>query len=111
MNNPNAHNRFLMELDLARREINRKVLSPNIQSIGVEEMKPTMRAVAHARAAYITAFMSVADSANPEPTPEMIATLKQRREAFDELRLAANALELVIQRDYIDVKATSRKDN
>lgn len=104
------HSRFLMELDAARKTINRQVLSPKIDRISIADIEPTLRAVAHARAEYISAFMRVADNADPAPTPDMIADLKRKREAFDELVLAANALEQVIQRDYIDVVPATSKN-
>ena len=105
----NAHSRFLMQLDAVRRDINREVLSPRIDSVSLEQVKPMLRAVAHARAEYVSAFMHVADNADPAPTPEMIQELKKKREAFDELVLAVNAFEQVIQRDYIDVATEQGK--
>lgn len=103
----NSHTRFLMELDAVRRDINREVLSPRIDTVSIDMLKPMLKAVAHARAEYVSAFMHVADNAAPAPTPEMIQDLKKKREAFDELVLAANAFEQVIQRDYIDVATSS----
>lgn len=104
---PTSHNRFLIELDAARREINREVISPRIGKLSVETMKPALRAVAHARQAYVSAFMKVADSADPAPSRGLIAALKDKREAYEELVRAANALEQVIQKDYVDVSGTS----
>jgi hypothetical protein len=62
--------------------------------------------VAHARAAYISELIDIANiSGGNAPSSDQIKQLKACREHFDELVAAMNALEAVIQRDYLDVKS------
>lgn len=96
-------NRFLLELDKLRRDVNRDILGPRIGSMTIERLTPIITAVAHARADYLEALIRFGEeSNNAAPRSDDIAELKRRREAFDELVAAANALETIIQRDYIE---------
>lgn len=96
-------NRFQLELDKLRRDVNRAILQPRIETMTIERYRPIVTAVAHARADYVEALIALGEeTSNEAPNPERIAELKRKREAFDELVVAANALETVIQRDYID---------
>ena len=100
-------NRFLLELDKLRRDVNREILQPRIDTITIERFRPIITAVAHARADYVEALIAFGEEAgNEAPKPERITELKQKREAFEELVAAANALETIIQRDYIDSIST-----
>ncbi|WP_370280675.1 hypothetical protein [Pontibacterium sp.] len=99
------NNRLLMQLDKYRREVNREVLNPAISELALEDLKPMLGMVAQARAQYVSELLEVAKlSGNNLPTPEQIRQLKVCRETYDELVAAANALETVIQRGYLDVK-------
>lgn len=100
-------NRFLLELDKLRRDVNRDILEPRIGTMNIERFRPIITAVAHARADYVEALIMFGEEvSNEAPKPERIEELKKRREAFDELVHAANALETIIQRDYIDSIST-----
>ena len=46
-------NRFLLELDKLRRDVNREILQPRIDSVNIERFRPIITAVAHARADYV----------------------------------------------------------
>lgn len=97
-------NRFLLELDRLRRDINRQVLKPRIDDLDLTKLTPVINAVAHARADYVDTLLRIGKAAdNLSPTQEQIEELRVKREAYDELVSAANALETIIQRDYIDV--------
>jgi len=97
-------NRFLMELDRARRVINREVIAERLPELKLEQLTPMLRMVAHARADYVETFLAVADNASDGvPTTEQLARLKAKRLAFDELVAAANALETVVQREYLEI--------
>lgn len=100
------NNRLLMQLDKYRREINREVINPEIPELAIEDLKPMLAMVAHARAQYVSELLEIAKlSSEGTPTPEQIRQLKACRETYDELVAAANALEAVIQRGYLDVKS------
>lgn len=97
-------NRFLLELEKFRYDINHEILKPRIESLTLEQLRPVLSAVAHARADYIEALVQVGNSCKAaSPTSDQIELLKRKREAFDELVAAANAMETVIQRGYLDV--------
>ncbi len=96
-------NRFLLALDKLRSDVNHEILQPRINTITIERFRPIVTAVAHARADYVEALIAFGEEAgNEAPKPERITELKQKREAFEELVAAANALETIIQRDYIN---------
>lgn len=100
-------NRFLLELDKFRSDVNREILGPRIDTMTIERFRPIITLVAHARADYMEALIAFGEEASQEaPDLDRIKELKHKREAFDELVAAANALETVIQRDYIDSFST-----
>jgi len=104
-----TNNRLLLELEKYRREINRTIINPIIPELSLTDLKPLLTMVAHARAAYISELLSIANSsADSVPSADQVKQLRARRETFDELVTAVNALETVIQRDYLDVKSTTR---
>lgn len=101
------NNRLLMQLDKYRREVNREVLNPAIPELAIEDLKPMLGMVAQARTHYVSELLEIARvSGDNLPSPEQIRQLKVCRETYDELVAAANALEAVIQRGYLDVKSS-----
>ncbi|KAA0876524.1 hypothetical protein [Nitrincola tapanii] len=104
-----SNNRLLLELEKYRREINRSIINPAIPELSLEDLKPLLSMVAHTRAAYIRELLDIARiSPDQVPSPDQIKQLRACRETFDELVAAVNALETVIQRDYLDVKTRER---
>lgn len=104
-----TNNRLLLELEKYRREINREIINPIIPELSLEDLKPLLSMVAHTRAAYISELLDIANlSPNSVPSADQIKQLRNCRETFDELVAAVNALETVIQRDYLDVKTSQR---
>ncbi|MBV1786714.1 hypothetical protein KQ940_01440 [Marinobacterium sp. D7] len=105
---PISNNRLLLELEKHRREINREIINPQFPELALTDLKPLLTMVAHARAAYVRELLDIANvSPNAVPSQDQINQLRRCRETFEELVTAANALETVIQRDYLDVKATT----
>ncbi|MCL6417682.1 hypothetical protein MIB92_18630 [Aestuariirhabdus sp. Z084] len=100
-------NRLLLELEKVRRDINREVINPAIKELSLDSLQPILKMVARARASYVQALFEIAGDEGLDPSQEQIADLKRRRETFDELVAATNALETMVQRSYLDVK-TSR---
>jgi len=99
------NNRLLLELEKQRRDINRDLINSKIPELSLEGLKPVLAMIAQARAAYIKELLDMARiTGGQAPSPEQIHRLKTCRETFDELVNAMNALETVIQRDYLDVK-------
>lgn len=97
-------NRFLLELEKFRYDINHAILKPRINNLSLEQLRPVLTAVAHARADYAETLIKIGNTCKDSPpSDEQIEMLRAKREAFDELVAAANALETIIQRDYVDV--------
>ncbi|MFC6672479.1 hypothetical protein [Marinobacterium aestuariivivens] len=99
------NNRLLMQLEKLRREINREIINPRVPELALEDLRPMLTMVAEARADYLVELLELAKLADGKaPSPDQIRRLRHCRETFDELVAAANALETVIQRDYLDVR-------
>lgn len=105
------NNRLLLELEKYRREINRAIINPQFPELKLEDLKPLLTMVAHARAAYVRELLDIAQvNSDRVPSHDQINQLRRCRETYDELVAATNALETVIQRDYLDVRP-SRSDH
>lgn len=96
-------NRLLLELEKIRRDINREIMNPAIPELSVESMRPIITIAARARLSYLQALNDISKLAPEMPTQEQISLLARRREAYEELRAAVNALETAIDRGYLDV--------
>ena len=96
--------RMMLAFEQQMRTINREVLNPVIDTLSIADLEPLLRMVAHARALYLKELMEVAEKAQGElPDDQQIKALHQRRLRYDELVAAAKALEVAIQRGYLDV--------
>lgn len=97
-------NRLLLELEGLRREINRGIINPLVPELALDDLKPIINMVARARADYVKALIDLAANVGDEaPSIEQAKQLRDRRVIFEELVDAMNALETVIQREYMDV--------
>lgn len=93
-----------MELDEYRRTINREKINPTLTKVNISTLAPVVNICAKARADYIECLMSISNEDTGEGcNPEKIEKLRQHRIAYEELVSAANALETVIKRGYVDV--------
>lgn len=98
------NSRLIMELDKHRREINRSQINPTFNTVDMNSLMPVVKVCAKARADYIECLMSIANLDEDQCcAPEQIEQLRRHRLAYEELVSAANALETVIKRDYVDV--------
>lgn len=104
-----TNNRLLLELEKVRREVNRDIINPAIPELSLDDLRPLLSMVAHARAAYTRELLDIARLSDGKlPSNDQIRQLQACRLTYDELVAAVNALETVIQRDYLDVRP-SRK--
>lgn len=100
------NNRLLLELEKYRRDINRELINSQLPELALVDLKPVLSMVAHARADYIKTLLSLPERhADGKASEASIAELRRRRETFQELVDAMNALESVVARDYLDVKS------
>lgn len=96
-------NRFLLELEKKRRDLNREVMNCEIQELSFENLEPAVTLAARTRLEYIRELLDIAQVADGLPSPEQVAVLARKREAYEELAAAATALETAIARGYLDV--------
>ena len=98
------NNRLLLELDKTIREINRKVINPEIPELSLEDLCPVMELVAKARSNYLRELFDIASVVDGGmPSHDQLKQLRYLRLAFEELREGSQALETAIQRGYLDV--------
>ena len=97
-------NRLLLELEGLRKEVNRGIINPLVPELALNDLDPIIRMVARARADYVKALIDLAAKVDDTaPSIEQAKELRDRRIIFEELVDAMNALETVIQREYMDV--------
>lgn len=97
-------NRLLLELEGLRKDINRSIINPLVPELGLHDLEPIINMVARARADYVKALIDLAaEVKDAAPSIEQAKELHDRRVVFEELVDAMNALETVIQREYMDV--------
>lgn len=94
--------RLLLELDKHRYDVNKEIINAGIEDLNLDKLKPIVEMVAKSRAAYIGELMSMANGATTDKG-QNIERLKARREEFIELVKATNALEIAIERGYLDI--------
>lgn len=95
--------RLLLRLEQTRREINREVINPEIKTLSIDNLRPMLEMVAHARAAYVSELFALAKATGGKSSPASVEKLSALRQTFNELVDAANALETMISRGYVDV--------
>jgi len=97
-------NRLLLELERLRKDINRNIINPLVPELALHDLEPIITMVARARADYVKALIDLsAQVGDAAPSVEQAKELRDRRIIFEELVDAMNALETVIQREYMDV--------
>jgi hypothetical protein len=99
-------NRLLLQFEKAVREINREEINPRITELKLNDLNPVVKMVAQARARYLKGLFDLANISEDErPMPEQIKKLKIMRETYEELAAGSKALEIAIERGYLDVGA------
>jgi len=96
-------NRLLLQFEKLVRDINREEINPNIPELKLEDLNPVVSMVAKARARYLKELFELA-SISAEPGPEQIKKLQKFRECYEELSEGAKALEIAIERGYLDIR-------
>ncbi|MCW8884597.1 MAG: hypothetical protein OQK12_04975 [Motiliproteus sp.] len=105
------NNRLLLEIDKYIRDINRSVINPVIPELALEDIAPVTKMVAGVRASYLKELFDIAAvTGDEQPTADQVRRLSELRKTYDELVLAAQALEGAIQRGYLDVKGGLEAD-
>lgn len=96
--------RLKLKLDKSIREINQEIINPEIPELTMEDLEPVLRLVAKSRAAYLKQlFQATLSAGKGLPKPEVVDLLAEKRETYEELLKATQALETAIERGYLDV--------
>ncbi|MFK5985223.1 MAG: hypothetical protein QM479_07335 [Pseudomonadota bacterium] len=98
--------RLLIELERAMREVNRDTLNPLFEKITPEEMQPIIQMVATARGKYLEELFKLSriPTENLKLNTETVKKLRFARLIYDELLEASKALDIAIERGYLDVE-------
>ena len=97
-------NRLLLQFEQSVREINRTEINPRIPELKLADLDPVVSMVAKARARYLKALFDLASDSDEEPRPEQIKKLQNLQQCYETLSEAAKALEIAIERGYLDVE-------
>jgi len=98
-------NRLLLQFEAAVKEINRNHINPEISELQLTDLNPVINLVAQARARYLKDLFDLAKvSENSPPSAEQIKELKTMRETYEELVAGSKALEVAIERGYLDIQ-------
>lgn len=98
-------NRLLLLWEKTLKDVNREVINPEIDELKIEDLKPVIELVARARADFLKAMFTLSKTATDAlPSAEQIEQLRQQRVRYEELAAASRALEVAIERGYLDVK-------
>jgi hypothetical protein len=102
---PNQNRRLLLEIDVEIREINRQTINTAIPDMmSLKDLNPVIKLVAKARAKYLQAFFALASATGKDlPTDEAITDLASHRRCYEELVKGMQALEIAIEREYLEV--------
>lgn len=96
--------RLLLELGKYRSDVNKKIINSCLEDLDLDKLTPIIDLVAKSRAAYVSELTKLAGNpADTGPSTEQIELLRARRLEFSELVEATNALEIIIERGYVDV--------
>ena len=98
-------NRLLLELSKTISDINYDIINPSISALNVEGLQPILQLVARARAAYLKEMYDLAnDVGDALPSKQQMTKLVKSREMYEELLSAAQAVEVAVERGYLDVE-------
>jgi hypothetical protein len=98
-----AQKRLLDEVEHGVREANRAVIGQRIPEVTRDGLLRLATVVARLRAEYIACALGLGRETRGEVSGEEIARLGRLRVAYDEARLAFEALERCVQRGYVDI--------
>lgn len=105
---PVENKRLTIEIERIMRMINREAINPIVPELSISDIKPIMEMVAHARAAYLKELCDLTKQVGDgNPLPKDVKKLRLHREVYEELVAAHKALDVAIERGYLDVKLSN----
>lgn len=105
---PQPTQRLRLQVDQQLRSVNREILNPLFPDFNAAELEPAIALVARTRGAYLKAFFDLAKASPGSALPDEAQRkeLAALRKTYEELVAGFRALELAIERDYLDVDPT-----
>jgi hypothetical protein len=103
---PIENKRLLIELERAMKDVNREIINPLLPELNITDLTPIMTMVASARASYLNELCQLSEkfTNGQKLTPELVKNLRFARLIYDELIEASKALDVAIERGYLDVE-------
>lgn len=98
-----AQKRLLDEVEQGVREANRAVIGQRLPEITRDGFLRLATVVARLRAEYLACALALGRDQRGDVTGEEITRLARLRHAYDEARLAFEALERCVQRGYVEI--------
>jgi len=96
--------RFLNDIEQGIRVANREIIHSHIPSLDKDTVLSFAVAIARLRARYLDAAFNAAGKDSGAPlTPEQISTIRIHREAYEEAKLAFEALRYALEQGYLDL--------
>lgn len=97
-------NRLLLAIEREMRHYNQECINPEIPELTIEKLAPVLKLVARSRAAYLKELFDLGVAVSDGlPAAEQLQNLTHLRETYRELVEGAKALEIAIERGYVDV--------
>ena len=97
--------RFLNEIEQGIRIANREIIHSRIQALDKDTVLSFAVAIARLRARYLEAAFRAAETDKGEPLDQSeVNQLRMHREAYEESKLAFEALRYAIEQGYVDVE-------
>lgn len=100
-------NRLLIKFEQLLRSENREHINPKIDELSINDLRPVVSIVARCRADYLAHLYELSkkyDGSEDVPSNDELQKLRAHRLRFEELSEGAKALEVSIQRGYLDLK-------
>ena len=95
--------RFLNEMEQGVRLANQEIIHERIPGLDKNTILALAVSVARLRASYLEAALKIGSVGNGVPDAAMVGDLRAKREAYEESRIAYEALHRAIEVGYIDV--------
>jgi hypothetical protein len=98
-----AQRRFLDELEHGIRMVNREIIHEKIPQITKDYFLKFAVMTSRVRADYLGAAFELVEAGSSVPSEDVVASLKGKRERYEEAVEAFEALKRAIERGYVDV--------
>lgn len=96
---------LMMRFSHAVREGNRAIINAMIPEISLDDLAPVIALLARIRGGYLRQLLEITEGAGEGlPRAEEIEKLSQLRSTYEEMSTATQALEVALERGYLDIK-------